>query len=339
MGWQALLGPLIGAGATIGSSFLGGGGGGSNTARDIAEANAMNVARALDALTRYWRTGTFGHRKGPGVYTAGEAYTGSLGDFNLTDLQKVSLDKLTGLLGGGLSPTYEQGKDFLSEFVSKAYDPASSDLYKGFRTNVMREKGDALDQLKREMAFTGDLYSTETAKQTGLLGERTQQSLQNKLAELADTNVLRRLGAAEDLTQLGLQEEDVLTKRIGLGMSLGDIERQLRTMEAQAKYDEYKRQRSEWYDVVNTAKGVAGMASSTLGGLTSMQNRGTNPFTNLLNQGLALAGEGIGKFMGNINWGGSSGSDGASTDTLSKALYQGVDYSLSSSPLLASYLW
>lgn len=278
---------LISGGANILGGLIGGRKK-DNFLEDHNKARIEMGTNALTALEDFYKTGRLGQ------YQAGEPYSGSLGDFNLTNLQQMSLDQLTGLLGSGLPQTYETGRNALSDFVNTGYDPATSDLYKGFRTGAMREANEAQDALRRNLAVTGDLYSTENARQSGLLQERLGLGLQNKLAELADTNVQRRLGAASDLTQLGLQEEDLLAKRIGLGMSLGDIERQLRTQEAQAKYNEFKRQRSEWYDTVNAAKQIAGV-----GGVSTGQGGGSSddPFTGLLNTGLQLAGRGVGKFI------------------------------------------
>jgi len=269
-----------------------------NFAEDHARARTAMGTEALQALDNYYKTGSLGQ------YQAGQPYPGDLGAYDLSDVQKTSLGQLSGLVSGGLPDTYLKGRDVLTDYLEKDYDPYTSDLYKGFRTGAMRERDEATDQLRRDMAVTGDLYSTETARQSGLLGERTQQSLQNLLAALADQNVARRLGVAGDVTQLGFQEQDAAARNMGLGMSLGDIERQLKDQQAKDKYTDYKRQQAEWYDTVYAAKGVASQGAVSLGGTSAVSGGGTeSPYAGLINSGLQLAGQGIAK----VDWGGLIG--------------------------------
>lgn len=330
MTWALIGAATITTGGAIGSKLLSGSGD-SSDANFYSDHNKARIAmgtEALQALAEYYKTGKLGS------YQAGEAYTGDLGAYDLTDLQNISLDKLESLLTGGLPDTYLTGKNILSDFVNTDYNAATSDLYKNYRTSVMREREDAANALKRDMAFTGDLYSTETAKQTGLLNERTMDQLNTKLAELTDTNVSRRLNAANLLSQLGFQEGDYEARNIGMGMSLGDIERALADQKAKDAYAEYKRQRTEWYDTVNAAKIVAGSNGLTTTG-TSQDT--SSAFSSLLNTGLQLAGTSVGKSLTNL-FSGSGSSSSSSSSIATPATYNNSLYNLATSPLLETYL-
>lgn len=206
--------------------------------------------QARKLLAQFMQTGQFGD------YKAGEAYDGSLGDFNMSDAEGIGQSQLLKLISGALPEGFTMGQDELkSVLASDKYDPyEEGGIYKGYKTNVLREAGDAKDQLARELSITGDTYSDNRAKQLGVLGERTTGLLNNKLAELYQNYGTQRLGAAQGLITSGIQEEGLNQNRINLASTIGSLPRLLADAQAKAQYAEWQRQHTEQSEVVDAAK-------------------------------------------------------------------------------------
>lgn len=205
---------------------------------------------AMKMLSDFAATGNFGG------YNAGDAYGGSLGDYEMTDATKLGQSQLMDMLKSAMPEAFSMGQqEFKDVLASDKYDPyAENGVYSGFKRNVMRESQDAKDALQRDLALTGDMYSSDRAKQLGILGERTSNSLQDKLAELYDQYVTRRLGAAEKLGSMGIQEEGLKQNRINLASTIGDMQRQLNDQKAKAKYADWIRAREEQQSQIDAAK-------------------------------------------------------------------------------------
>ena len=205
---------------------------------------------AMKMLSDFASTGNFGD------YNAGDAYGGSLGDYEMTDTTKLGQSQLMDMLKSALPEAFTMGQqEFKDVLATDKYDPyAKGSLYEGFKRNTMRESQDAKDALQRDLALTGDMYSSDRAKQLGILGERTSNSLQDKLAELYDTYSQRRLGAAQQLGTMGQQEESMKSNRINLASTIGDMQRQLNDQKAKAQYADWTRARGEQQSQIDAAK-------------------------------------------------------------------------------------
>ena len=205
---------------------------------------------AMKMLSDFASTGNFGD------YNAGDAYGGSLGDYEMTDTTKLGQSQLMDMLKSALPEAFTMGQqEFKDVLATDKYDPyAKGSLYEGFKRNTMRESQDAKDALQRDLALTGDMYSSDRAKQLGILGERTSNSLQDKLAELYDTYSQRRLSAAQQLGTMGQQEESMKSNRINLASTIGDMQRQLNDQKAKAQYADWTRARGEQQSQIDAAK-------------------------------------------------------------------------------------
>ena len=206
--------------------------------------------QAMKMLSDFAQTGNFGG------YNAGDAYGGSLGDYEMTDATKLGQSQLMDMLKSAMPEAFTMGQqEFKDVLATDKYDPyAKGSLYEGFKRNTMRESQDAKDALQRDLALTGDMYSSDRAKQLGILGERTSNSLQDKLAELYDQYSQRRLSAAQQLGQMGQQEESMNSNRINLASTIGDMQRQLNDQKAKAKYADWIRAREEQQSQIDAAK-------------------------------------------------------------------------------------
>lgn len=205
---------------------------------------------AMKMLSDFASTGNFGD------YNAGDAYGGSLGDYEMTDTTKLGQSQLMDMLKSAMPEAFTMGQqEFKDVLATDKYDPyAKGSLYEGFKRNTMRESQDAKDALQRDLALTGDMYSSDRAKQLGILGERTSNSLQDKLAELYDTYSQRRLGAAQQLGAMGTAEEGLKQNRINLASTIGDMQRQLNDQKAKAQYADWSRARGEQQSQIDAAK-------------------------------------------------------------------------------------
>lgn len=206
--------------------------------------------QAMKMLSDFASTGQFGN------YQAGQGYGGSLGDFEMTDATKLGQSQLMQMLQSAMPEAFSMGQqEFKNVLATDKYDPnAENGVYSGFKRNVMRESQEAKDALQRDLALTGDMYSSDRAKQLGILGERTSNSLQDKLAELYDQYTTRRLGAAQQLGQMGIQEEGLKQNRINLASTIGDMQRSLNDQKAKAQYADWSRARGEQQSQIDAAK-------------------------------------------------------------------------------------
>lgn len=247
---------------------------------------------AMRDLVNFYKTGKFGG------YQAGAEYGGKLGEFEMTDLEKTGQGKLSSMVAGGLPELFRMGGNEIKKLLTtEEYDPYSEKgVYKGFKKNVLRESAESSDILNRDLAVTGDLYSTAHAKEQGLLRERTHGTLTNKLAELYDTFAGRKLEGARTAADMGVAGERMEKERIGMTQSVGALGRLLKDAEAKTKYADWQRQRSEWLDLSNVATNI--FNRNIPYGVKEMTSESASPFSKLMNTGLQIAGAVIGGGMG-----------------------------------------
>ncbi len=252
----------------------------------------------MGQLADFAETGKFGD------FQAGEKYGGKLGEFDMTGIEKTGQNKLMELVSGKMPELFQLGQKEIKDLLSTdKYDPyAKGGVYQGFKKQTLREGQEASDILKRQMSITGDTFSTANIREHGKLAERTHDTLTNKLAELYDRFAGRKLAGAETAARMGAQEEGIKTGRIGLSQSLGALGRMLKDAEAKTKYQDWIRGRSEWGEAINAAKSV--MGKSVPYGVKSITTPDSpSPFSNLLNQGLQIAGNIAGSYFGGQAYG------------------------------------
>ena len=258
---------------------------------------------AMGMLTEFAKTGKWGQTG----FKAGQAYEGKLGEYDMTEIEKLGQNKLLELVAGTMPEMFQLGKGEIKDLLATdKYDPHSkTGVYGGFKKDVLREAQEASDQLKRQMSITGDTYSTANIQEHGKLAERTHDTLSNKLAELYDTYAQRRLAGAQTAAQMGIQEEGMTTGRIGLSQSLGALGRVLKDAQAKDKYKDWLRGRAEWGEAISAAKSV--MGTNVPYGVKELTTPDSpSPFSQLLNTGLQIAGNIAGSYLG--GWANTAGS-------------------------------
>lgn len=198
--------------------------------------------QAQQMLAQLASTGSYG-----GI-NLGEAYNGSLGDFNQTGTEQLAGSNLMQLLqsGGSQSAGFNTARNTLTDLANTKFNPDDpSSGYAAYSRQVARSGNVANDAINREAAITGDRFSTSIGRQKADLGAQQSDILATKLGELYNTAQNRSLQAAQGLGNLEQQGNQVDTNNLQQGFNYGGLQRDLNNMEAQAKYSEFMRQRDE----------------------------------------------------------------------------------------------
>lgn len=180
----------------------------------------------------------------------GEAYGGSLGNFQSTGQEQAGLSKLMELLGGQ-NPNLAKAGQVYTDFANTKFNPDDpSSGFAAFSRQVARATGKADDALNREAAATGSRFGTGILQRKQDLDAQRSDSLQAKLAELFNLSENRKLQGAQGLAGLASQEQGLARDVI----NYGSLERELKNQEAQAQYSEFQRQRSEQLSRIGLAQ-------------------------------------------------------------------------------------
>jgi hypothetical protein len=231
MSWAA---SAIAAG-TIGSSLIGTFGSKKPKQPELTPAQKA----AQGSLLNFGTTGVLGD------YRAGEAYTGSLGDFSLSAMERSGLDLMSGRLGG----SEQIYNDILD---TDKYDPLKQGgVYDQLRGRIQRTTREAADAHKRGSAFSGNLYSTDAHKGLADVYSRGAETEAVTMASLFDNYVGRKMSAAP-------MREEMTRGRLSDAMSYGGLPRTLNTGRDMAKYGEFQRQRGEHASRLDALRGVLG---------------------------------------------------------------------------------
>ena len=262
--------------------FSGGGSGGGSS--DEPYWYTPEQQEIFGLMKNFATTGSYGD-----LFTAGEQYGGDLGNYELSENEQLARQRLNEMMQDGLPQGMQMAQDELESLFSGSYDPYNeTGVYSGFKAGVERESQEAADALNRRNAITGDLYATEGVRQQGLLAERTQQTLANKLAELYETYSGQRLQGIGMAGNLGIAEENINMGRLGMADQFGQTDRGLLDLKARREYDEWTRSRSEYGDTLQIARDL--LDQRVGGGIpagTQVSGNATGDFNSSASSGIA----------------------------------------------------
>jgi len=279
-----LANPIVQTAAVAGLSKLFGGGKGVKET-DQRTPEQLAAARILQSL------GTTG--SGGGI-NLGEAYTGSLGDFNATDIEQAGLARL--FSSTGARPDLTKARSTFENLADTTFNPDDPrNGFGAFKKLALREAQAGQDILNREAAITGSRFGTGIQRRKQELGDITNERLQNRLGELFLNSRQTQLAGAQGLSGLEFQKQQQDQARIQQALQFGGLERQLKTQEAQAKFNEFNRQRGEILGRVGILQTEANR--NPLLGVSSIPGS-PSPFSSLINTVLGSAGKGIGEQIG-----------------------------------------
>ncbi len=207
--------------------------------------------QAMQLLTQLGMTGS-----GGGI-NLGEAYGGSLGDFNTTPTESMAGNNLYSLLQSGTPEGINTARSTLTGLANNQFNPDDpSSGYAAYSRQVARAGNVANDAINREAAITGDRFSTSIGQQKADLGAQQSDILATKLGELYNAGQNRSLQAAQGLGNLETQNEAINQGRIDAGFQHGGLQRLLANAESQAKLQEFMRQREEKLGQIGILEGV-----------------------------------------------------------------------------------
>lgn len=254
----------ISTAATVGGSLLGK----KKTSQVPLETPEQRYAR--QQLIKFSSTGKFGD------FQAGEEVPLGYGDFDPTGIESDALGGLQGLLRSGIPGQFRMGDNALQSLLST--DPGQIEAqFNPFKTQVERQIRDSNTALKRNAAFTGNLYSTNTIKRLGDVQARGNETLTSELARLTNEALNRRERAIPLAYQSGTAQENITQNRLGAGFQYGGLARELNDRSIKARDAEILRRRQELQLPIDAARTVAGQ--NVPFGVPSIE---TSPYADLL---------------------------------------------------------
>lgn len=273
MTWAAV---AIGGGAALGTGLASAFGGSDETVTQVPlETPEQRQARI--GLLDFARTGSYGN------YNAGEAYTGSLGDFGMSALETAGQGQVFSRLGEGQGDLFDMGGASLRDLLTTdKYNPLNQEgVYAGLSGAFDRTTREAGDALKRSSAFGGSLYSTDTVRGLGEVEARGAEKKSATLASLYDNYIARKMGAIPQAFGAAAQGEATTRGRISDAYQYGGLPRNLNTARDQAAYQEFQRQRRERQGQITALSNVAGQNANF--GVPEVTIPGANPWLDAMN--------------------------------------------------------
>ena len=241
--------------------------------------------QARERLSGFSKTGIYEFGDGR-RFTAGEAYGGSLGDFELTPEEIEAQSRLSQLIAGGRGDTFAAGEKALNDLLTTdRFDPYSSTgEFAPFKEAVLRETQEAQGRAKGAAAYSGNLYSKSLGKRQADIEVQATNQLQSKLAQLFSEYTGRKIGGIGEARNYATTGRALDMGGIEAGFTYGGMSRDLKNDEASSKLGEFLRQRSELMMPIQTAGQLA--TTNANFGVPSITTQTPSPWMDLLKLGI-----------------------------------------------------
>lgn len=266
MGPLALAG--IGAGLGIGGSLLGNF---LDKSGGFQNSDYYEKIKALQDLSAFSSTGKIGS------FTAGERYGQPTGNYLISPTEELATKKLYSSIDAGTPQSIQFGDSALMKLFGRTgdYFDVSSlkpnlDAYKDL-SEVQTKRG--FDAIKRNAAFSGNLYSTDTIRKMGDYQTQSNADINARLADL--TQGYMQLQAQSKQNQFSAlssllpqfynsatTQENINNSRIGNAFNFGGLQRTLSDAKAKDAYSEWLRARQEPLIQLDTMKSLIGAEPS-----------------------------------------------------------------------------
>jgi len=207
------------------------------------------------SLMDYYQSGQFGD------FTAGKEYQEQLGDYGMTDMEGAGQEAMNSMIQGGAPELNRLGaaeyKDLLTTDKYNPMAEGNKDAYfNPYMKELKKSQQDQSDILDRNMGVTGSLYSSARDDQQRQLGEETQDQANMMMSGLYTDYMNKRLSGASEASRLGNMQQAMEMERIQGAHQYGQLQRVLADTQAKDAYNDWLRQRSEYSDVINTARSM-----------------------------------------------------------------------------------
>lgn len=195
---------------------------------------------ALGQLMAFAKSGKFGN------FTAGEAYKGPLGEYDMTEYEKAGLGKLSSLLSG-TSESFGLGEAELKKLMTTgAYDPNNDGgVYSGLTAGIDYNTQKAMDAVKHAGAYSGNLFSTGVGRNLGDVAIQGANQKSGILANLMQDFANKKYGAIPLAFQAGMNKQAMGIDAINASQTFGALPRTLADTKAKEAYGEWGRARQE----------------------------------------------------------------------------------------------
>lgn len=209
---------------------------------------------AMKDLQNYYQTGNFKN-----LFTTGQAYRQPLGSYGPTSQEGQGLGVLSGMITGQAPELFRVGSNEIRELVEgDKYDPLKNrgTYFEPYKKAIMDEYGEMSNLLDANLGAQGGFYSSERSNQQRKLGETTQNQLAQLLGGLYQNYQGQKLVGAGTLADMGVAEQNLKMQQVQASQQYGQLERLLEDQKLKEQYNEWLRQRSEYADLINTAKSL-----------------------------------------------------------------------------------
>lgn len=249
-------------------------GGSTDVAQVPLETPEQRMAR--EGLLKFAQEGTYGN------YTAGQAYTGSLGDFGLSTLEQNGLNTVGSNMTAGRGALFDSGNQVLMDLLkTDKYNPLNnSGAVQGLTGAIDYNTKQAVTAAKRDAAYTGSSYSTSAVRDLGNVEAQGAIAKNQTLANLYQTYIGQKFGAVPQAfagqQQINNQDE----QRLQDSFTYGGLPRSLNNAKDAAAYAEFQRQRQEKQGQITALSSVAGTNSNF--GVPNVSVPKDNPWMDVL---------------------------------------------------------
>ena len=263
--WGSIIGGALGniimpgAGAAIGAGLggmfdkngkpiSGGGGGGSVNTQTFMPEWQEGLGQDLSS----WVS------KFIGMYNPGQPYGGAYPTTQPTDLEKMGLGELGGLLGRpATGDLFSAAKGNVMDTLSgKFADPATSPFIQAMTKLSGQNLQDSINTARGQRGARGTFFTKAGIQEESRLGERSQNFLNTIIGEFMNNERGRQQTAVGQARDLEGFETDTGIKRVAASQTLGNLSRMLEMGDYERKYNDWLNQRKELSAVPGVGQGV-----------------------------------------------------------------------------------
>ena len=249
------------------------------------------VTEARRGLLDFGKTGAFGD------FQAGEDLGLDLGNFDPTDIEQGGLGILRNLIGSELPGELDLATEALQSLLATSPEQIQSQ-FQPFKTSTERLLKESTDRLKRGSAFAQNLFSTDTIQGLGDVQARGNELLTQRLAELTNQALNRRLQAVPLALQTAGLREDIPLNRVSASQRFGGLDRLLSNARSEAERNEILRQRKEKLLPLDALKATVGSGPSQFG-VPQINVPQTSPFQSVFDLVSQIGGNFLGTELQN----------------------------------------
>lgn len=236
---------------------------GAYSASQQAKKNAKNVVKPemidernpqrkqIDQFLADYVT-KFGPSYTPGKEYGGN-YTAPMSMFERRGIEEF----LPEYLNSGLSTQTGDIRDLLNKTITGKFDPGSSEYYRAFRDEAMRNRDAAVGDTNIDLGARGKFFSSEALDKYADINEGTRVGLNKVMAELAGKERDRSMAAVPYASALEDYISEIPLQKSKAATSIGSLPRLLEQNDLESLYQDFQRRQKEGAAVIGAGSGVS----------------------------------------------------------------------------------